>query len=90
MLVGHVGHVSNFVPGPERPFPGSDGIMKFPDVLGTIATEPGFLVPGSDAMFIWPHFASDFGPGPRRILQENSALNVWFGRDMSDLVCLVI
>ena len=82
--------VSNFGLGPERPFPSSGGIMKFPDVLGTIANEPGILSPGSDAMFIWPNFASDFGPGPRRILLENSILNVWFWRDMLDLVCLVI
>ena len=33
--------------------------MKFPDALGT--TEPGILSPGSDAMLIWPDFASDFG-----------------------------
>ena len=82
--------VSNFGPGPESPFTGSGGIMKFPNVLGTIATEPVILSPGSDAMFIWPEFASDFGTGPRRILPENSVLNVWFGMDMSDLVCLVI
>ena len=33
--------VSSFGPAPERSFPGSGGIMKFPDVLGTMDTEPG-------------------------------------------------
>ena len=62
--------VSSFGLGPERPFLGSGGIMKFPDVLGTIATEPGNLSLGSGAMLIWPDFASDFGTGPWRIWPE--------------------
>ena len=41
-----------------------------PDVLGTIATEPGNLLPGSGAVLLPSDFASDFGPGPRRIWPE--------------------
>ena len=42
--------------------------MKFPDVLGTIATEPGILSPGSDVMFMWPDFRQVTG-GYYRIVQ---------------------
>ena len=54
--------VSDFGPGPERSFPGSGGIMKFPDVLGMIETEPGNLSSESGVVFIWSEFG-DMAPG---------------------------
>ena len=36
---------SNFGPSPERSFPGSGGIMKFPEVADTMDTGPGNVSP---------------------------------------------
>ena len=54
--------VSNFGPGPERSFPGSGGIMKFPDVLDTMDTGPGNVSLEAGVESIWPEFGG-MAPG---------------------------
>ena len=54
--------VSNFGPGQERSFPGLGEIMKFPDVLDTMDTGPGNVLPEAGVESIWPEFG-DMAPG---------------------------
>ena len=40
-------------PDPERSFPGSEGIMKFPEVPDTMDTRPGNVSPEAGVESIW-------------------------------------
>ena len=66
----------DFGPDPKRSFPGSGGIMKFPDLLGTIETEPG-ISHRSPVQCLYGRRSRTWLPGLWHAMFTNSDLD-WF------------